>query len=185
MDIERLKAESSEFVSEGFGYLHSEMKNGKAPRLVMSGDIIANLWQVCGIIQRVAEITGTTFYETASLCFAMPSTGYRKVNQMVKQADKNPEMKVYVGEDWNEQWKKDQTKKIKREAGLESIGLALNFRELETRNASLNNQLIDLKKDHAKVIKAKDEQIQKLTKECQALEHRMKEMEQHTILPEG
>ena len=184
MDKERLMLEANNFVGDGFGYIHSEMKNGKQPKLILCGDTIAILWQVCGIINRISEITGTTFYETASLTFNLPGTGYRKTKELLKEVNKNQEMKVYVGEDWNEQWKKDQTKKIQREASLESIGLALSVKELETRNASLNNQLIDLKKDHAKVIKAKDEQIQKLTKECQALEHRMKEMEQHTILPE-
>lgn len=183
MDKDRIMQEASEFVNEGDGYIHSEMKNGKSPKLVISGDMLGILWQVCGIINRVSEITGTSFNETASLAFSLPSMGYRKVSQMRKESSKNGEMKYYVGEDWNEKWKKEQLKKIQRESSLECLSMAVNLKEMESRNASLNNQIVDLKKDHAKVIKAKDEQIQALTKECQALEHRMKEMEQHTILP--
>lgn len=179
MDKERLMKEASEFINEGDGYIHSEMKGGKSPKIIIGGDTLAILWQVCGIITRVCEISGTSWEQTCGLVFNYPSAGYRKVKSMTKDCEK----KVYVGSNWNEQWKKDQMKKMQREASIESIGLAVSLKAMEEKNASLNNQLIDLKKQNLKIIKAKDEQILKLSKECQELEHRLKEMEEQRLFP--
>lgn len=179
IDKERIKRESAEFCTEGSGYIHSEMKDGKTPELVIAGDMLAMMWQTVALIDRIAYKTGHTYEETAMAIFSMKSVGY----DAVSSKQKDVEVKHIEGEDWQEDWKKETEKKIKQEANLDNITLALNLAELEKRNTSLNNQLVDLKKDYSKNLKAKDDQIKAITKECLALEHRMKEMEQQTILP--
>lgn len=181
MDKNKYMAEAKNFMGEGDGYLHSEMKNGKAPQLVMSGDVLATMWQVCGILTRISEITGTSFEDTCGMTFSMPKLGgYANVSTISQNKDK----KVYVGDDWNEQWQADKEREIKRKNSSDSISLAFNLAEMEKRNISLNNQLVDLKKDYAKKLKAKDEQIKALSKECQALEHRLEEMERRNMFNE-
>lgn len=179
IDKERVKRESAEFCTEGSGYIHSEMKDGKTPELVIAGDMLGIMWQTVALIDRIAYKTNHSFEETAMAIFSMKSVGYESVNTKYK----NAETKYVEGEDWQEKWKEETEKKIKQEANLDNITLALNLAELEKRNTSLNNQLVDLKKDYSKKLKAKDDQIKAITKECLALEHRMKEMEQQTILP--
>lgn len=177
MDKERIMKEAANFMGDGDGYIHSEMKNGKSPQLVISGDIMGIMWQVCGIFNRLSEITGNSFDEVAFMTINMPKLGYGNLKSITKDNKK----KVYVGEDWNEQWKKETESKLKREANMDNISLAFNLAEMEKRCTSLNNQLVDAKKKYSKDLKAKDEQIKSLTKECQSLEHRMKEMEQQRM----
>lgn len=179
IDKARVMKESAEYCNEGSGYIYSVMKDGKTPELVIAGDMLAIMWQTVALIDRVAYKTNHSFEETAMAIFSMKSVGYESVNSKYKDA----ETKYVEGEDWQEKWKEETEKKIKQEANLDNITLALNMAELEKRNTSLNNQLVDLKKDYAKNLKAKDDQIKALTKECMALEHRMKEMEEQTILP--
>lgn len=173
MKKEKYMKDAKTFMGEGFGYIHSEMKNGKAPELIMGGDILAIMWQVCGILNRISEITGMSFEDVAGMTITMPSLGgYGNLRSMVKDDTK----KVYVGDDWDEQWRQDKEKEIKREANQDNLTLAFNLAEMEKRNTSLNNQMVDLKKKHTKEIKAKNEEIKALNKEILVLEHRLKEM---------
>ena len=183
MDKERLMKEAAEFIGVGSCYIHAEMKNHKAPQILIGGDILSMMWTVGGIIKRIAEKTGHTFEDTCGMIFNIPKFGYDEITKAVYKD--NIEFRYIEGEDWQEKWKAEKEKEIKREANLDNISLAFNLSEMEKRCTSLNNQLVDLKKDYTKNLKAKDDQIKNLTKECQALEHRMKEMEQHTLLPGG
>ena len=184
MDKERHMKEAEEFIGVGSCYIHSEMKNHSAPKLLIAGDFIAMMWSVVGMINRIAYKTGHTFEQTATMIFMMPKHGYETISKDVYKDVKDiKDIPFIEGEDWMETWKEEKEKEIKREANLDNVALAFNLAELEKRNTSLNNQIVDIQKEHKKILKAKDEQILKLTKECMALEHRMKEMEQHTILP--
>lgn len=179
MDKERLMNEAKEFNKEGYGYRHSEMKDGKAPRLVMCGDTFSVMWMVCGIINRLAEITKNPFNETAYVIMQLHQTGYQNVKSMLKGTP----YKTFEGENFEEKWKAEKEKEIRREVASDSITLALNLTEMQKKNTSLNNQLVDLKKDYTKKLKTKDDEIKKLNKEILALEHRMKEMEEQRLFP--
>lgn len=180
IDKKRALEEAKEYCADGCGYILSVMKDGKAPELCIAGDMLALMWQTVALVERIAYKTSHSFDETFMAILSMKSVGYEEVNSKFKDA----EIKYVEGEDWQEKWKEETKKKIKQEANIDNITLALNLAELEKRNTSLNNQLVDLKKDYSNKLKAKDDQIKALTKECMALEHRMKEMEEHTILPE-
>lgn len=180
IDIEYHKKAAKEFVGEGSGYIHSEMKNGRAPELVISGDTFAMLWQICGMFDRLSQITGLPYNEILQLTGVMHQAGYDSIKTIIKDEPK----KFYVGDDWDEKWKADMTEQIKRENASESISLAISLAEMEKRATSLNNQLVDFKKKHTREMKAKDDQIKALTKECNSLEHRMKEMEEQRLFPE-
>lgn len=169
MDKERLVKEAENFGKPGDGYIHSEMKNGKNPQLILSGDFLSIMWQVCGIINRIAERTGTTFEETASVTFSMPRVGYKNIKDELK----NVPNKVIEGEDWQEEYKKAVTKK----ANENNMTLAFKIAECEKHNTSLNNQLVDAKKGYEKNLRAKNTEIDKLNKQILKLEHRLKEME--------
>lgn len=175
MDKERLKEEAKEFIGEGSSFVHCEMKNGKNPQIVIAGDFLGILWICTGIIRRVAELTGTTYEQTAEMVGAMPFLGgYGTLrNELKKDGGK---YRFIEGEDWQEKWKEQKEKEIKAEAHSDNISLAFNLAQMEKRNTSLNNQLVDLKKDYHKKLKAKDEEIKALNKEILALEHRIKEM---------
>ena len=181
MDKKRYIEDAKPFVGEGFGYIHSEMKNGKAPELLLSGDFIAIMWQTCGIMNRISEITGMPYIEVAEMIVGMPSLGYDTIHSLVKDNTK----KIYVGDDWDEQWKKDKEKEIRREVASDNITLAFNLAEMEKRCTSLNNQIVDLKKKHTNEMKAKNEEIKKLNKDILALEHRLKEMAEQRMFPKG
>ena len=179
MDKDRLKAEALRFSAENMGYIHCEMEKGNRPELVLAGDFLAMMYMTSGIIKRLSEITNHTYEETANLVVTMPYVGYENIREKLK----GEKFKFKEGHDWQDEWKAEKEKEIKREANLDNISLAFNLSEMEKRNTLLNNQLVDLKKEYTKNLKTKDEQIKALSKECKALEHRMKEMEEHSILP--
>ncbi len=179
MDKDTLREYARQFCGQDCGIIHCEMMNGKHPEIMIGGDTVSIMWLIDGVINRLSEISGVPFEETAMTILSLTELGYDNV-QNVRKKEKP---RYYVSEDWQERAKKDIEKDVKREVASESITLALNLAEMEKRNTSLNNQLVDLKKEYTKNLKTKDEQIKALTKECQALEHRMKEMEQHTLLP--
>lgn len=179
MDKDKIKEESARFCGEDMCFIHSEKEQGKRPQLVLCGDFLSMMYACGGIIKRISELTNQPYDVTAELVMAMSYIGYDNV--VAKLKGEKP--KFIEGEDWQEKWKAEKEKEIKHEANLDNMSLAFNLAEMEKRNISLNNQLVDLKKEYSKNLKAKDEQIKALTKECKALEHRMKEMEEHTLLP--
>ncbi len=180
MDKERIKAEASRFCGENMGYIHSEMEQGKKPELMLCGDFLAMMFQTSGIIKRISELTNNPYELTANLIVKMPIVGYENIRQKLKGEN----FKFKEGHDWQEEWKAEKEKEIKKEANLNNISLAFNLAEMEKKNVSLNNQLVDLKKEYSRNLKAKDEQIKILSKECQVLEHRLKEMEERRIINE-
>lgn len=179
MDKDRLKQEAYKFSGENMGFIHSEMEKDRRPELMISGDFISLMHMTSGIIRRISELTGNPYEMTANLVVTMPYVGYENIREKIK----GEKFSYKEGYDWQESWKTEKTKEIQREAQSDNIALAFNLAEMEKRNTSLNNQLVDLKKEYARNLKAKDDQIKALSKECKALEHRMKEMEEHSILP--
>lgn len=174
MDKERLKAEAEQFVNRNSGYLHSEMKDGRAPQLVMSGAFLANMWQISGMINRISELTNTSFESTVHGICGLHEMGFSNV----MDAMKGEKFKFVEGHDWQEEWKDEERKKLTKEANENNMTLAFKIADLEKRNTSLNNQLVDAKKGYEKNLKAKNSEIDKLNKEILKLEHRLKEMEE-------
>lgn len=181
MDKEYHKERSASFIGEGSCYIHSEMPKNKNPELVIAGDFLCMMHCINGMIDRIAYKTGTDYETTISAIYGMHHVGLESTVQMLKKA--GGEYKHIEGEDWQEEWKKNKEKEIKREAQCDNLTLALNLAEMEKRNTSLNNQLVDLKKDYGKKLKAKDEDIKKLNKEILVLDHRLKEMEYQRQFP--
>lgn len=179
MDKDRIKKESARFCGQDMCFIHSEKEQGRRPQLILCGDFISMMYACSGIIKRISELTNQPYETTAELVVGMPFVGYENIQARLK----GEKIQFKEGEDWQEKWKAEKEKELKREANLDNVSLAFNLAEMEKRNTSLNNQLVDLKKEYSKNLKAKDEQIKALTKECKALEHRMKEMEEHTLLP--
>jgi SMC interacting uncharacterized protein involved in chromosome segregation len=172
MDKERIKKEAEQFVNPNSGYLHSEMKDGKAPMLVMSGSCISNLWQVCGIVNRISELRHMSFEATLGAIMGLHIYGYKKIMKELT----GEEFDFMEGQDVLEDWKEEERKKITKEANANNMTLAFKIADLEQRNTSLNNQLVDVKKGYEKKIRAKNAEIDKLNKEILKLEHKIKEM---------
>ena len=177
MDKERIKKEAEEFVDPNSGYLHSEMKDGKSPKLIMSGSLIANMWQISGMINRISELRGMPFRDTLYSIESLHIYGYKQVMKELA-GDK---FEFMEGQDTLEEWKKEERKKLTKEANVNNMTLAFKIAELEKKNTSLNNQLVDAKKGYERNLKAKNKEIDKLNKEILKLEHRLKEMEKATL----
>ena len=180
MDKERIKKEAEQFVNPNSGYLHSEMKDGKAPMLIMSGSCIANMWQICGMVNRISELSGMTFQDTLEAIESLHIYGYKNVMKQLA-GDK---FEFMEGQDTLEDWKKEERKKITKEANANNMTLAFKIAELEKEKISLNNQLVDVKKGFEKKIRAKNAEVDRLNKEILKLEHRLKEMEENNIFGE-
>ena len=181
MDKDRIKQEAWKFSGQDMGYIHCEMEKDHKPELIISGDFISLMFMTSGIIKRISELTNNTYEMTANLVVTMPYVGYENIREKLK----GEKFSFKEGSDWQEEWKAEKTKEIQREAQSDNIALTFNLSEMEKRNTSLNNQLVDLKKEYTKNLKAKDKQIKELSKECKTLEHRLREMEQQRMFPDS
>lgn len=54
-------AEAKRFNAQGDAYIHAEMKNGKDCQIVLSGDGLAILHALGGVIDRVSTLTNASF----------------------------------------------------------------------------------------------------------------------------
>lgn len=180
MDKERIKKEAEQFVNPNSGYLHSEMKDGKAPMLVMSGSFMANLWQIAGMVNRISELRKMPFKNTLEAIMGLHVYGYKAIMKELA----GEEFDFMEGQDVLEDWKKEERKKTTKEANANNMTLTFKIADLEKKNTSLNNQLVDAKKGYERNLKGKNKEIDKLNKEILRLEHRLKEMEEVNMFGE-
>jgi hypothetical protein len=174
MDKNYHMKESANFCEEGSCYIHTEMKNGKKPMTVLCGDFLAMLWGVNAELYRIGELTNTDYAHAWSLARIIEEQGYQNVrNELYKDGSK---AKFVPGHDVEEEWKAEKEEELKRQANVANVMLMAEMEELRKRNTSLNNQMVDIKKNCEKTIKYKDNQIKELTKELNALEHRFDEL---------
>ena len=156
------------------------MKDGKAPMLVMSGSFLANLWQIAGMVNRISELRNMSFEDTFEAIEGLHIYGYKRVMKELS----GEKFDYMEGQDALEDWKKEEKKKIVKEANANNMTLSFKILELEKQKTSLNNQLVDVKKDFEKKIRAKNAEIDKLNKQILSMEHRLKEMEKANMFGE-
>lgn len=173
MNKDELKKDCEPFNRRGASYLHAEMKPNRAPELTICGDVLGVLHCLNGFVERISYKTNQTYESTLEAMVEIRTHGFKQIEELLK----NEEPKAIEGSDWQEEWKEAKTKEIQKKANEDNLTLALEVKRLTKLNASLNNQIVDMKKLHESQIKARDKRIKDITKECQAYERRMKEME--------
>lgn len=157
--------------------VYAEKQKNKPAEIAIAGDFITMLYAIGGIINRVGEKTGTSFEETIIAVNAIRQMGLENA----KEAMKGSEKEFIEGEDWQEEWKAAKEKEISKSV----VALTAELEREQTRVVNLNNQIVDIKKQNAETLKAKDKQIAELTKELTALEHRFDELSQKMLNPEN
>lgn len=169
MDKERLKQESAKFNKDGSAYVHTEMEDGKAPKTVLCGDLMAMLWCIVGEINRVSEITKVPFDVTLRTIGVIHRLGYEEAKKVV---DDGTEYKKYEGCDFYED--------AKQAAQAEADAKLNNLQTLNDKLAKENDRLRKMVKfiteekvhiqkkatrdavEHSKQIKKMEHEIQDL-----------------------
>lgn len=172
---------AKEFQGEGSCYIHTEMKNGRNCETVLCGDMIAMLHGIGAEINRLSELTHTTFEDTLVAVNASFKIGLENAMEIMKGEDR----KVVEGHDWEEEWKAEKEKELSKQANLANLALKAKLKELEEDNISVHNQMEILKKKHKAEIKERDNRIQELTKELIDLEHRFDKQAEELMFGKG
>lgn len=173
----RLMREAAEVSRANCGFIHVEIVDG-VPQQIISGDFHAILFGVVGVVNRIAEITHQDFIETLSAVMAAKSFGSydNMMNEMgVDKGYKNPE--TIPGEDWQAEWMEQTRLEAEKAANIEVAKLKIQLAKTQKEAQSLAEQLRLVKNKAEKDRTNAAEEKRKITKECQALEARMKEME--------
>lgn len=157
--------------------VYAEKRKGKPAEIAIAGDFITMLYAIGGIINRVAEKTQTSFDETIVAVNAIRHIGLENA----KEAMKGGEREFIEGEDWQEEWKVAKEKEISKSV----VALTAELEREQAKAVNLHNQIVDIKKQNAETLKAKDKQIAELTKELVALEHRFDELSQKMLNAEN
>lgn len=168
MDKKLIKELAKDFVREGDCFIHTEMKNGKQPETVLSGDLLGVAWGIAAEINRLSELTQTTFDETAQLIVMMHhETGYKNAWDML-----GGEYKEIQGEDWQENWKAEETKRIEREVKNKDVDIA----NLKKKVKSLESIIRSQKENIEATRKEADKRVLEANKTVRKLEHEIRDL---------
>ena len=173
----RLMREAAEVSRANCGFIHVEVVDG-VPQQIISGDFHAILFGVVGVVNRIAELTHQDFTETLSAVMAAKSFGNYEnmMNELGVDKENNPPEKI-DGEDWQTEWMEQTRLEAEKAANIEVAKLKVQLAKTQKEAQSLAEQLRLVKNKAEKDRESSADKLQKLTKECQALESRMKEME--------
>lgn len=168
MDKKLIKELAESFVREGDCFIHTEMKNGKRPETVLSGDLLGIAWGIAAEINRLSELAKTTFDETTQLILLMHhNTGYKNARDML-----GGEYKEIQGEDWQENWKAEETKRIEREVKNKDVDIANLNKKVKTLESIIRSQ----KENIEATRKEADKRVLEANKTVRKLEHEIRDL---------
>lgn len=171
MEEQYYRKQAARFTEVGTGYVAAEC-NSEEVEIVLSGDMLS-LFTICkAILSRISAVTSTTVDETLtaleSVCGLPYADAYRYMY------GEKPKPKVYKGENWKEQCKRDATIEAnKRNAALDTENAKLR-RECEM----LQNVIKALKENEGKQVKEREKQNKALQKEIRELKHKIRCLEE-------
>lgn len=176
----RLMKEAAEISRDNCGYIHAEIVNGQSEQII-SGDIHAVIYGVMAIVRRLSELSGQSFKDTLTAVAVVGALGSYEEYINALGVEKK-EYETIEGEDWQEEWEKQTRLELEKAANIENAKLKVDLAKSEKLAKSLEDQLKMVKQNAEKAQQKADKRIRELTKECQALEARMKEMENAIIV---
>lgn len=177
MDKEFHMEEAKKFQRTDSCYIHTEMEDGKCPKTVMCGDVMGLLWGIVAELGRVSEITHLSFKDTVAWMLTVHKFGYPELRERFDR----PDYKVYEGKDYEEEMIKQIRLEEEKRANIENANLKIDLKNAEKKIRQLENQLRLVKENAEKESNALKADKLKLSKECNELEARMKEMEKKWI----
>lgn len=171
MDESKLiKKMAQRFEKPGCGFIHSEMWDGKVVETTLDGELLAIMWQICLIIDRLAKKCDSTFGELACQIIAMPvHGGYSTIASADEELDW-----------WDVLAKKVDAERTPTEPAAETILKKDHERDVAMLRSKLTEAEMRLETQgevHKAQVKAKNATIKALNKEILRLEHELKDME--------
>lgn len=158
-------------------YIHTEMRNGKMPETILCGDFHAIMWGIVAEINRIGEKIGADWHTTLGMINALRHYGYEEATRGIDKSD----TPVIDGEDWQEQWKEAIRLEETKRANIEVANLKVDLKKAEKTISQLTNQLAYAKKEWERKETVLTQEKAELSKECKALENRMKAMEKASL----
>lgn len=160
------KEKSAQFQSDGSAYVHTEMKDGKTPQTILCGDFMAMLWCIQAEINRISELTNTSFGQTLSIIAMNYKLGKDNVDILTKDMP-SKSVKGSFAEMEDAIRKEVQRKDSKLEDKIDKLKSEL--KSAKSANDILKVKLEKQEKEHFLELQKKEKKIMALDHECDRL----------------
>ena len=155
------KEKAEKFQKENSAYVHTEMKDCKSPETIICGDFIAMLFCIEAEINRLSELTNTTFEQTLSVLAMNHKIGKDNVIDLTKGFDKKKVKGSF------EIMREEVEKELKRNDDKLEKSIEELKKELKSEKEATKMQKVKKEKAEKEHFREKE----KLQKEILRLEH--------------
>lgn len=168
LDKNLIKRQADQFNKEGYGYIHTEITPNRGAETFLAGDMVAILTGLSGEVGRISQVTKIPVPDV----LGMVALAFDDKFRILMNSNEDIKKEVIPGEDWQEEWQKEERRKLDKE--IMKMQKKVDMADIEIKNlnstiAFYKKKIQDLETHHSK-------RMREAGKEIDRLEHRIEEI---------